>query len=416
MTSFYLAAATLIVAALALLLRPWWWASRRAASADSLPALNAAIHRDRLAELERDHRNGTLSAADLSEAREELQRQLLEDTAATEAVAGAGSSRLGGIALALALPLIAAGLYAKLGSPSATDPAAVAVQRPAADIDQLVASLAKKLNENPDNPQGWIMLARTYRGMGRLDDAEAAYVRIGPELNKSAEMLAEFAELLVQKNNAFDDRSRHLVQQALSIEPNNKLALFMGGRSAFDLGRFAQAATLWERLLPQLEAGSQDAQMVQNGIAEAKQRGGAAQAGSGIPTPGAPRAAEKASVPATSAAANSISGRVELATALKDKAKPDDVVFIFARATDGQRMPLAAQRGRVADLPMDFMLDDTKALMPEAKLSSAQQVRIEVRVSKTGVAAPGKGDLTGQSAAVKPGAKGLRIAIDRIEP
>lgn len=157
--------------------------------------------------------------------------------------------------------------------------------------------------------------------------------------------------------------------------------------------------------------------MVQSGIAEAKQRGGGGQALGGISAQDASSRAEKAApAAAASNGATAISGRIELAAALKDKVKADDVVFIFARPTDGQRMPLAAQRARVADLPMDFMLDDSQALMPEAKLSSAQQVRIEVRISKTGVAAPGKGDLTGQSSAVKPGTKGLRIAIDRVEP
>lgn len=416
MTSFYLAAATLVVVALALLLRPWWWASRRGVSADSLPALNAAIHRDRLGELERDRNNGALSAADLAEAREELQRQLLDDTAATEAVVGGGFGRGNGIAMAILLPLIAVGLYALLGSPATILPGAAATQRPTADMDQLVAKLAKKLEENPDNPEGWIMLARSYKGSGRFDEAEVAYGRIGPELTKSAELLAEFAELLVQKNNGFDDRSRNLVQQALRIEPNNKLALFMGGRSAFDIGRFAQAAAHWERLLPQLEAGSEDARMVESGIAEARQRSTGPQSGGSAPQQGAPRGVETAGQGAAKAVGSSVSGRVELSAALKGKAKPDDVVFIFARAVDGQRMPLAAQRARVADLPLEFMLDDSKALMPEANLSSASQVRIEVRVSMTGAAAPGKGDLTGQSAPVKPGAQGLRILIDRVEP
>ena len=114
--------------------------------------------------------------------------------------------------------------------------------------------------------------------------------------------------------------------------------------------------------------------------------------------------------------AESVSGRVELSATVKDKAKPDDVLFIFARAVDGPRMPLAARRARAADLPLDFVLDDSQAVMPGSNLSSAQQVRIEVRVSKSGQAAAGKGDLTGKSSAVKPGAKGVRIVIDQIEP
>jgi cytochrome c-type biogenesis protein CcmH len=79
-------------------------------------------------------------------------------------------------------------------------------------------------------------------------------------------------------------------------------------------------------------------------------------------------------------------------------------------------MPLAAKRARVADLPLDFVLDDSQAVMPGANLSSAQQVRVEVRISKSGTATPAAGDLTGKSEAVKPGAKGLRVVIDRIEP
>ena len=431
MTSFYLAAAALVVVALALLLRPWWPVSRRAAGADSLPVLNAAIHRDRLSELERDRSNGTLSAADLSEAREELQAQLLEDTAATEVVAAAGASRGSGIALAIVLPLLAAGLYALLGSPAAVLPGEAQMQRATADMEQLVAKLANKLEQNPDNPEGWAMLARSYKSIGRWDDAERAFARIGPTLNSSAELLAELAEMLVQKNNGFSERARELTQQALRLEPNNMLALFLGGGEAFDGGRYGEAAARWEQLLPKLEPGSEDARMVEASIARARERSGGAQArtakvdvvAGGVmpqdevhkavakPAAGAAQGKEQASMAATA-----VSGRVELSPVLKDKANPDDVVFIFARAVDGPRMPLAAQRARVADLPLDFMLDDGQALMPEATLSSAKQVRVEVRVSKSGKATPGKGDLTGKSAAVKPGARGLKISIDQIEP
>ena len=409
MITFYLAAATLAVVALALLLRPWWRASRRTASADSLPMLNAAIHRDRLAELERDRSDGTLSDADLAEAREELQRQLLDDTAATELVVTRDSSRSSGIAIAILLPLIAVAIYALLGSPAAVLPAAVQTQRAAADMEQLVVKLANKLEQNPDNPEGWAMLARSYKSLGRWDDAERAFARIGPDLNRSAELLAELAELLVQKNQGFDPRSRDLIRQALRIEPGNMLALFMGGGEAFDGGRYAEAAALLERLLPQLEPGSEDARMVEATLAKARERGGA---GSKL---GAGETAKDTAKSAAKATAKSVSGRVELSPALKDKAKPDDVVFIFARAVDGPRMPLAAQRVRVADLPLDFMLDDSQALMPEATISSVQHVRVEVRISKTGKATPGKGDLTGKSATVKPGAKGLRIIIDQID-
>jgi cytochrome c-type biogenesis protein CcmH len=407
MITFYLAAAALVVVALVLLLRPWWRLGRGTGGTDALLALNAAIHRDRLVELERDRSNGTLSADDFAEAREELQRQLLDDTAATEVTVAATASRKGGIAIAILLPLVAAGLYALLGSPAAVLSVTAQTQRATADMEQLAARLASKLEQNPDNPEGWSMLARSYTSMGRWDEAERAYGRIGPDLNRNAELLAEFAEMLVQKNNGFDDRSRDLIGKALQLEPNNMLALFLGGGDAFSSGKYAQAAALWERLLPQLEAGSEDARMVEANLAKARERGGV--------RPGAVAQQGAGKQPAK-ATAKSVSGRVELAPALKGKANPDDVVFIFARAVNGPRMPLAAQRARVADLPLDFMLDDSQAVMQGATISSVDSMRVEVRVSKSGTANPGKGDLTGKSAAVKPGARGLKVVIDQIDP
>ncbi len=432
MTYFYLAAATLVVVALLLLLRPWWRSGRRTVSADFLPVLNAAIHRDRLAELERDHSNGTLSAADLAEAREELQRQLLDDTAATEAHAGESFSRSSGIALAFLVPLLAVAVYALLGSPAAVLPVAAQAQRAGDDMEQLAAKLVQKLEQNPANPEGWAMLARSYKSLGRWDDAERAFGRIGPDFDTNPELLAELAEMLVQKNNGFTPRSRELVQRALRLEPGNMLALFLGGGEAFEGGRYAEAVALWQRLLPNLEPGGEDARMVEASIAQASERSGGGrppiargdvppgtvapqdEVHRGVGKASADKGAQQKSATAK-AGAESVSGRVELSAAVKDKAKPDDVVFIFARAVDGPRMPLAARRARAADLPLDFMLDDSQAVMPGTNLSSAQQVRIEVRISKSGSANPGKGDLTGKSAVVKPGAKGVRVVIDQID-
>jgi cytochrome c-type biogenesis protein CcmH len=108
-----------------------------------------------------------------------------------------------------------------------------------------------------------------------------------------------------------------------------------------------------------------------------------------------------------------VSGRVELSPALRAQTTPEETVFIFARAVNGPRMPLAVQRVRVSDLPFDFKLDDSQAMSPQNRISSAQELRIEVRVSKSGQAMPGKGDLTGQSGIVKPGNKNVRVLVDQ---
>ncbi len=416
MISFYIAVAALVVVALILLLRPWWPGSRRVASADFSPALNAAIHRDRLSELERDRSNGSLSEADLVEAREELQRQLLDDTAAVEAVAADRFGRWAGIAIAITLPLAGIALYALLGSPAAVLPVAVQAQHANGNMEQLAVKLAERLEENPNNPEGWVMLARSYKLLGRWNDAERAYLRAGPAFNQNAELLAELAEMLVQKDNGFSERPRQLIRKALELQPSNMLALFLAGGDAFSSQRYTDAAAHWEKLLPRLEPGSDDARMVESNIAQAYERSGGRPNAGPAAMDAPPQEVNKATKGAAMATGKSVSGRVELSAALVGKADPDTVVFIFARAINGPRMPLAALRVRVADLPLDFTLDDTQAVMPSATISSVEQLRVEARVSKTGQAAPGKGDLTGKSEAVAPGAKGLRIVIDTIDP
>lgn len=393
MTSFILAAATLMLVALALLLRPWLHRrpTRRTASADFSNQLNTAIHRDRLAELERDRTSGMLSAADYIEAREELQRQLLDDTAAAGDSAEkveASPSRRSGIILALLLPALAIGLYLLLGNPAALISETERAQQAAAKMESLVAQLAQKMEQHPEDPQGWAMLARSYKALGRWDEAEHAFARVGPTLEQDAGLLADLAEVLAQKANSFEGHPHELIAQALRVDANDARALLLAGVDAFDSTRYDAAIGYWQRLLKTLEPGSENAQMIEAGIARARERLGGK--------------------------VGAVSGRVELAPALRTKAASDATVFIFARAVGGPRMPLAVQRARVSDLPLNFTLDDSMAMQPGHGISSATELRIEVRVSKSGQAMPGPGDLTGASAPVKPGAKGVRVIVDTL--
>ena len=105
-----------------------------------------------------------------------------------------------------------------------------------------------------------------------------------------------------------------------------------------------------------------------------------------------------------------------IAPELAAKVAITDTLFIYARAEGGSRMPLAILRVPAKELPKSFSLDDSMAMAPTAKISSAQAVIIEARVSKSGGATAQAGDLVGTSAAVKPGAQGLRIVIDKVFP
>lgn len=408
MTPFWISTGLLTLLVLALLC--WPLLRRRSGDGASRRAINTAIYRDQLADLERDLASGALSQADYAGAREEIERRVLEDVAADTAPTDTAPRRLPRTALALAvtLPLAAALLYVVLGTPAALDPAArQGPQASAAEIEKMVATLAAKLEKDPGNLEGWAMLGRSYLVTGRLADAAKAFDKAGPAMEASTELMLQVAELSAELNEGrIEGRGRELLQRVLKAEPQNPQALVLAGTDAFFRQQYADAVRHWEAVLAQLPPGSPDAQNLTAGIEKARSLQGEAPAGA--------RARAEAKPPA--AAGKTVSGRVTLAPALAGKASPDDVVFIFARAAEGPRMPLAVVRTRVADLPQDFTLDDSMALSPEFKLSSAGTLRIEARVSKSGDATARPGDLRGESGPVQPGASKLGIVIDtRVE-
>jgi cytochrome c-type biogenesis protein CcmH len=105
---------------------------------------------------------------------------------------------------------------------------------------------------------------------------------------------------------------------------------------------------------------------------------------------------------------------VTLDAALAGRAAPDDTVFIFARAANGPRMPLAILRVKVRDLPYPFALDDSMAMAPQMKISAFAEVVVGARISKSGSATPAAGDLEGASPMVKPDARGINVTINRV--
>ena len=183
----------------------------------------------------------------------------------------------------------------------------------------------------------------------------------------------------------------------------------MAGTVAFDKKDYKEAVRFWEQLVQAEPADSVYAQQIQGSIAEARQLAG--MPASAIGTVDA-ASAQRRTQAATETVAR-ISGTVSLAPALKDRVASDDTVFVFARAADGPRMPLAILRKRVKDLPLQFTLDDSMAMSADAKLSSAARVIVGARISKSGNAMPQKGDLQAIAPATAVGSTGLRLQIDQ---
>jgi len=148
--------------------------------------------------------------------------------------------------------------------------------------------------------------------------------------------------------------------------------------------------------------GSEIADSTRSSIEEAKQRAGIATTAAKGPAP--------APAPAASGGA-SVSGIVEVAPGVAAKIAPTDTLFVFARAAEGPRMPVAILKVQAKDLPLRFTLDDRSAMTADAKLSDQKRVIVGARVSKTGSATPQPGDLQGYSEPVAPGASGIRIVL-----
>lgn len=268
MTGFALGATALVVLSLAFLL---WPLRRRPASADfSRQALNAAIYRDELAELKRDLAEGALIQADYDQAYAELQRRLLEDSAPDETVvAPPASGRTLTAILALGLPLAAIVLYLTLGNPAALKPQPVPQQFTADDIDRMVSGLAAKLEQEPNNLQGWAMLARSYKSMGRYPDAIKAYERAGSLVDGNPDLLVDYADTLAA-GVGFNDKSLSLIDRALKLDPQNLQGRWLRGTAHFNAKRFDAAIADWEALRKLLPEGSQEAGMVSANIEEAR--------------------------------------------------------------------------------------------------------------------------------------------------
>jgi cytochrome c-type biogenesis protein CcmH len=295
-----------------------------------------------------------------------------------------------------------------------------------AQIDEMVQRLAERLKDKPDDAKGWSMLARSYSAQGKIDQALPAYKRVLDLRPNDAQAMVDYADALAVVNNrSLDGEPEQLVMRAVQVDPVNVKALSLAGTVAFNKAQYPQAVSFWERAVQAADPQSGFATQLQGALDEARKRAGLpaapaavapAAVAPAIVAPAAAAAAGDGSPNAASPGAATVSGRVTLKAALKDKVSADDTVFIFARAATGPRMPLAILRKKASDLPLDFSLDDSMAMSPATRLSTATQVVVGARISKSGNAMPQAGDLQGFSAPVALGATALAIEIGDAVP
>jgi cytochrome c-type biogenesis protein CcmH len=433
-TTFVLIAAAMVAAALAWVLVPLLKRGRSGGVAPE--ASNVAILRDQLRELDADLAAGTMPRDQYEPAKRELEQRVLEESQAIPSAAGAPTQAAAWTAAILgsAIPIAALVLYVALGNHDAFTPMAARSAKGGADhevtpqqVEAMAANLAAKLEKEPGNVDGWVMLARTYYAMNRHAEAARAFDRAVALVPDNADLLADYADSIGAAEGGLRGKSLELIERALKADPTHWKALALAGTAAFNRKDFQQAVDYWERMKKTVPPGSPIAGSIDASIAEARELGGlkagslsgspalaAAPAGGAAKEP--PRQAPSPAPQSSAMPGATIAGTVSLAPALAAKVAPTDTVYIFARAAEGPKMPLAIIRKQVKDLPIPFSLDDSMAMAPNFALSNFPSIVISARVSKSGSAAPQSGDLEGLSPTVRIGATGLSIVIDRALP
>jgi cytochrome c-type biogenesis protein CcmH len=399
MIAFAGAAFFLLVAAVVIVL--WPLLKRSSSPVVGRDLSNLDIHRDQFSELDKDLEAGTLGADRYEQAKNELERRVLEEA---EAPADMPQSAIPGkavpIVIGVFIPLTAILLYLYLGNLEGL----VALRHPAADLSSITADqfkdvtakLAARMQQNPGDAEGWKLLGRTYRAMERFSEANDAYRKAVELTPQDADLLADYAEsLALAAGRSLVGEPTRLLDRALKVDPRNTKALTLSGSAAFERQDYKTAIVYWETVIKQPGVGSELAQALQKGVDESRARL------TGKPVAVVPAGKER------------VTGIVNLDDSLKSRVRPEDTVFVFARAATGPRMPLAIVKIKVADLPYKFSFDDSMAMMPERKLSQFADVVIGARVSKSASATPSAGDLEGISDKIKPGRTGVRVTIDR---
>jgi len=419
-TAFIAIAAGMLALACAWVLVPLL--KRRPSASVEREAMNLAVLRDQRAELENDLSNGVISSEQYETALAELDRRVLEETRREGVVADASRpGALVAVVVAATLPVAAVVLYLALGTPSALSPSLVAQggearhQVTAEEIESMIGRVKERLAREPDNLEGWVVLARTYYVLGRTAEATAAFERaiaLGPD---DASLLADYADVLgIAQNQSLEGKPAEVIARALKADPTQWKANALAGTLAFTRKEYGKAIEHWERVKQSVPPESPIAQSIDSSLAEARRL-----AGGGAPAVASTSPSRTADAGTGSSAAlqgTAVSGTVTLAPSLAGTVSPDDTVFVFARPVGDSRMPLAVVRGKVSDLPLSFKLDDSMAMTPTHRLSAQSEVIVGARVSRSGTATPQPGDIEIVSGPVKVGMSGVSLVIDRTKP
>lgn len=304
------------------------------------------------------------------------------------------------LGIALLLPIGAGALYLHVGTPVALD-GIPSAPKPM-DFQQALTELRAHLRQQPNDLQGWTLLAEATTALKQPEEARDAWgqaLRIAPD-NVAAMVGWAETDSMARSDHLIEGRALDLLHQALALQADSQRALWLLGISQFQHAHYADAAATWRKLQPLLEPGSTVAKAVAAQIANADARAGIKP--SAEPAPAASQGA-------------ALKVEVSLAPALRDKLQPGDRLYVYAHAVSGPPMPLAVVKLAASTLPTTVTLSDAMAMTPELKLSSVTRVVVEARISHSGQPVAQPGDLEGSAGTVDTDRKApIAVAIDKV--
>lgn len=293
-----------------------------------------------------------------------------------------GRARALALVVALLVPLCVCALYLLHGTPAALDPANL---RAPQTIDEAIAMLQSRLEREPDNVEGWILLARSHAAQEDYGAAAKAYAHAKALAPDDMDLGVEYAEALMRSagSRGAPPEAAAMLESALRANPNNQRALLLVGMQRMQAGKPAEASAAWERLLPMLEPAAAAALRAQIDMARV--------------------AANLPPLPPPATAPALLTVRIAIEPALASQARPGDMLFVFARSPEGRGPPFAVKRIALDSLPIEIALGDDDSPMPTAKLSAQKTVQVVARLSRSGNAQVGSGDIEAEPQTVTLG-------------
>jgi len=386
--------------------------------------LNTEVIKDQLAELRNDLDTGKLDKEAYDAASRDLKRELLDDLDqnASSEDRPPGSGRWAAVLLLILVPAIALPLYQMLGTPqliSRLAEAPAAQQRSGnqhegdISLESMVTKLASRMQAEPGNAEGWIMLGRSYAALKRYQEAAGAYAKAYQLVDNNPRLMTDYADVLATANQGiFTDQTGELLNKSLALNPDDLKTLWLTGHFNFQRGNYTEAIGYWQRAASLIPKDDENAIVLAQQIEQAQNK---------LVESGGVRVAEQPVIEEkpedTSSGGGQITVQVSLDPGLTAQANDEDTIFIFARAVQGPKMPLAIVRKQVKDLPVTVTLNDAMAMTPAMVLSNFSEVTVGARVSRSGQAMPRSGDLQGMVSPVKTGVdSNVNVTIDQAIP